>query len=300
MTLIQLIRQASGELGLTQPQVAMSSTNLQTIQMLSLTQRLLKDLRREHEWQRLVTAYVFQTVASISVTGDLTVGSTTVANYSAGSLQSGDILSGTGISQYTEIVSFAGADFIISMPATASATGSTMTRTRQDYVLPSDFDRMIGDTNWDRSNYWQNVGPKSPQEWQTLTGGIISTGPRMQFRIYKNYLRLWPAPTTVMNVSYEYVSKTSVTADGDDLPTKDSFTVDSDTCVFPDDLMLAGIKYYFLKAKKLDFGAEMAEYAEILATRKGQDQPSSVASLTPRPAPFLITPGSIPEGNWDL
>ncbi|MFQ5356634.1 MAG: hypothetical protein ACE5DY_09170, partial [Mariprofundaceae bacterium] len=33
------------------------------------------------------------------------------------------------------------------------------------YSLPSDYDRHIDDTAWDRSNYWAVRGSITPQEW---------------------------------------------------------------------------------------------------------------------------------------
>ena len=53
-TLLQLVDQVSGELGLTQPAAVIGSSNNQTIQLLALAQRLGKDLVRDYEWQRLV------------------------------------------------------------------------------------------------------------------------------------------------------------------------------------------------------------------------------------------------------
>jgi hypothetical protein len=60
-----------------------------------------------------------------------------------------------------------------------------MTFAKQDYdPMPGGYDRMISDTNWDRTDHWRNLGPKSSQDWQFLQGGIISIGPRERFRIY--------------------------------------------------------------------------------------------------------------------
>jgi hypothetical protein len=301
-TVLELARQATAEMGLSQPAVVVGAPANQTIQLLALIQRLLKDLVREHEWRRLVKTYVFQTEEAIDMTGDIAAtGDFIITTLSStADLEVGDVISGSAVAPYSEIASIDSATQVtMNMPSTNFGSVAFLFA-RQDYALPSDFDRMVADTNWDRTNHWRNLGPKSSQEWQTLQGGIISTGPRERFRIYGNKLRLWPAPTEVQNIAYEYVSKYAVIASGGTQGTKETFTVDTDTCIFPDDLMLAGVKYYFLKAKKLDFGIEMKEYAEILATRKGQDIPSSVESLSPSRAPELMTPAAIPEGTWDL
>lgn len=231
-TLLQLVDQCSGELGLSQPSAVIGSSVNQTVQFLALAQRLGKDLVREFEWQRLVKEYTFQT-----------------------------------------------------------ANGT------EDYALPSDFDRMVSDTHWDRDNVWPNWGPKTSQEWQQIKAGLVNFG-RTRFRLYQNSLRFTPTPTSTVDMAYEYVSNLWVLATGGTVATKATFTVDSDFTIFPDDLMLAGLKYYFLKAKKLDFGVELAEYSEILSTRKAQDVPVSQQSVTPQMPDELTT--TIPEGGWSL
>lgn len=302
LTLLQLVRQVSGELGLGQPTVVIGSANNQTLQFLALAQRLVKDLVREHDWQRLVRTHVFQTTASLTVSADTVEGSTTLTVPDVSALGFRRVISGEGIAPFTEWDDTPSAtEVVMDMPATATGTIDA-TFYQNNYALPEGFDRMLADTNWDRSNHWRNMGPKTSQEWQTLQGGIIATGPRERFRIRKNLVYLWPPPSTVMNIAFEYVSRYAIAADNDQTNegVQTEFELDTDAALFPDDLMIAGLKYYFLKAKKLDFAGEMAEYAEILAVRKSQDEPTGSRSLAPNFAPDLIGPGSIPEGNWSL
>jgi hypothetical protein len=173
-----------------------------------------------------------------------------------------------------------------------------MTFAKQDYDLPGGYDRMISDTNWDRTDHWRNLGTKSSQDWQFLQGGIISIGPRERYRIYNNKFRIFQALTTVYNFSFEYVSNWWVCATGSDQGSKSAYTVDTDTSVFPDDLMLAGLKFYFLKAKKLDYGVELGEFLRTLSYCKAQDVPVSAMSLAPVGMNQLVGPWSVQDGNW--
>jgi hypothetical protein len=173
-----------------------------------------------------------------------------------------------------------------------------MTFAKQDYDLPGGYDRMISDTNWDRTDHWRNLGTKSSQDWQFLQGGIISIGPRERYRIYNNKFRIFQALTTVYNFSFEYVSNWWVCATGSDQSSKSAFTADTDTCVFPDDLMLAGLKFYFLKAKKLDYSIELGEFMRSLSYNKAQDVPVSAMSLAPVGMNQLVGPWSVQDGNW--
>lgn len=299
-TLLQLVDQVMGEMGLNQPASVVGNTNLQVVQMLSLANRLGKDLVRDYEWNRLVKAYIWQTQAAVTTTGTITNASSVITSIpSTASLAVGNVVTGTGIQPYAEILTIdSGTQVTLNTPVTTSTASVSLTFAKQDYDLPSDFDRMISDTNWDRTNHWRNLGAKSSQEWQWLQGGVISIGPRERYRIYQNKLRIFAALTSIYTFAFEYVSNYWVVASGGTAATKGAFTADTDTCIFPDDLMIAGLKYLWLKAKKLDFGIELAEFSRALSYNKAQDQPVPSMSLSPVPVPELIGPYSVQDGNW--
>ena len=299
-TLLELVDQVSGELGLTQPPLVIGSTNNQTIQLLALAQRLGKDLVRDFEWQKLVKAYIWQTQNAVSTTGTITANSKIITNIpSTASLQVGNVITGTGQTPYAEILTIdSSTQVTLNAPVTTSTASVSMTFAKQDYDLPSGYDRMISDTNWDRTDHWRNIGTKSSQDWQFLQGGIISIGPRERYRIYNGKFRIFQALTTVYNFSFEYVSNYWVCAAGSSEGTKAQFTADTDTSVFPDDLMMAGLKFYFLKAKKLDYGIELGEFTRALSYNKAQDVPVPSMSLAPVGMNQLVGPWSVQDGNW--
>ena len=299
-TLLQLVDQMSAELGLTQPAAVIGSSNNQTIQILALAQRLGKDLVRDYEWQRLVQAYIWQTQVAVSTTGNITAGSKVITNIpTTAALQVGNVITGTGQAPYAEILTIdSGTQVTLNTPVATSTSSVSMTFAKQDYDLPDGYDRMISDTNWDRTDHWRNLGPKSSQDWQFLQGGIISIGPRERYRIYNNKFRIFQALTTVYNFAFEYVSNYWVCATGSDQGSKSAYTADTDTSIFPDDLMLAGLKFYFLKAKKLDYSIELGEFMRALSYCKAQDQPVSAMSLAPVGMNQLVGPWSVQDGNW--
>ena len=299
-TLLQLVDQVSGEMGLTQPAAVIGSSNNQTVQLLALANRLGKDLVRDYEWQRLVQAYIWQTQVAVSTTGTITAGSKVItAIPTTAALQVGNVITGTGQAPYAEILTIdSGTQVTLNTPVTTSTAAVSMTFAKQDYDLPDGYDRMISDTNWDRTDHWRNLGPKSSQDWQFLQGGIISIGPRERYRIYNNKFRIFQALTTVYNFSFEYVSNYWVCATGSDQGSKSAYTADTDTSIFPDDLMLAGLKFYFLKAKKLDYAIELGEFMRALSYCKAQDQPVSAMSLAPVGMNQLVGPWSVQDGNW--
>ena len=299
-TLLQLVDQMSAELGLTQPPSVIGSSNNQTIQILALANRLGKDLVRDYEWQRLVQAYIWQTQTAVSTTGTITAGSKVItAIPSTAALQVGNVITGTGQAPYAEILTIdSNTQVTLNTPVATSTASVSMTFAKQDYDLPDGYDRMISDTNWDRTDHWRNLGTKSSQDWQFLQGGIISIGPRERYRIYNNKFRIFQALTTVYNFSFEYVSNYWVCAAGSDQGSKAAYTLDTDTSIFPDDLMLAGLKFYFLKAKKLDYSIELGEFMRSLSYCKAQDVPVSAMSLAPVGMNQLVGPWSVQDGNW--
>jgi hypothetical protein len=270
------------------------------MQMLALAQRLGKDLVRDFEWQKLVQAYIWQTEVAVTTTGTITAGSSVItAIPSTAALQVGNVITGTGQAPYAEILTIdSGTQVTLNTPVSTSTASVSMTFAKQDYPLPSGYDRMISDTNWDRTDHWRNLGTKSSQDWQSLQGGIISIGPRERYRIYNGKFRIFQALTTVYNFSFEYVSNYWVCAAGSSTGTKAAYTADTDTSVFPDDLMLAGLRFYFLKAKKLDYGAELAEFNRALSYCKAGDVPVSAMSLAPVGMNQLVGPWSVQDGNW--
>jgi len=299
-TLLQLVDQMSAELGLTQPAAVIGSSNNQTIQILALANRLGKDLVRDFEWQRLVQAYIWQTQVAVSTTGNITAGSKVITNIpTTAALAVGNVITGTGQTPYAEILTIdSSTQVTLNAPVATSTSSVSMTFAKQDYDLPGGYDRMISDTNWDRTDHWRNLGTKSSQDWQFLQGGIISIGPRERYRIYNNKFRIFQALTTVYNFSFEYVSNWWVCVTGSDQGSKSAYTADTDTCVFPDDLMLAGLKFYFLKAKKLDYSVELGEFMRSLSYCKAQDVPVSAMSLAPVGMNQLVGPWSVQDGNW--
>jgi hypothetical protein len=299
-TLLQLVDQVSAELGLTQPAAVIGSSNNQTIQLLALANRLGKDLVRDFEWQRLVQAYIWQTEVAVSTTGNITAGSKVITNIpTTAALAVGNVVTGTGQTPYAEILTIdSNTQVTLNAPVATSTASVSMTFAKQDYALPDGYDRMISDTNWDRTDHWRNLGTKSSQDWQFLQGGIISIGPRERYRIYNNKFRIFQALTTVYNFSFEYVSNYWVCATGSDQGSKSAYTADTDTSIFPDDLMLAGLKFYFLKAKKLDYSIELGEFMRSLSYCKAQDVPVSAMSLAPVGMNQLVGPWSVQDGNW--
>lgn len=302
LTLLGLVNQAEGELGLTQSGSVISSSIQQATQLLALANGMLRELVGNYEWQRLVTPYYFTTTPPVSGTCTMSANSSVLTGFSSTSgLSVGMVVSGPGVPVYAEIKTVdSSSQVTLNFPVSSATTSASCSFSTQFYALPADYDRMIGNTSWDRTNHWPNLGPKSSQEMQWLQGGLISTVPRERYRIIGNVMQLFPAPPSALQNVYEYVSNYTVLASGATRTTKSTFTVDTDTCVFKDEVMVKGLKYHWRKAKKLDYAAELIEYGDAVSRAKAQDEPAARMSLSPLTPDIYILPSSVQEGSWRL
>lgn len=169
------------------------------------------------------------------------------------------------------------------------------------YPLPPDYARPISQTEWDRTNRWPMIGPETPQQWQWLQSGILSTGPRERFRLVDGNIEIWPVPgsTTVplpIDMAFNYVSKWwCVDAAGQAIP---SATRDDDSCIFDDRLMISGVKLRYYQAKGWDTTAFAADFQSNLDDALAQDSGAQVLSLARSVQYPLISVWNIQDGNY--
>lgn len=148
-----------------------------------------------------------------------------------------------------------------------------------EYALPSDFSHFIPTTMWDRSEFWAMQGPMTPDEWQTLKSGIISTWPRIKFRILpvsgtKTFVVL-PEPTSTVNLVYEYVSDAWCRRDVDSVLVND-WSADDDEAIISEYLIELGVRWRLLNALGLPYAEERAEYDREVGIAIGRDGGSRI------------------------
>ena len=300
-TLLQLVTDAAGEMGAGIPSTVVGNQTTNVVQLLALANGVGNHLIREHQWQASTVEYRFTTVY-YQYTAATTNGSTTISALSSttGLTTSPTLfmVTGTGIPQDTYLVSVnAGASTaVLSNAATASGT-VTLTFSQTKYAWPDDYDRLIERTEWDKSQHWEMVGPETAQQWQWLKSGFIATGPRARFRPLGGYFQVWPPLSTDDQLGFEYLSKYWIYATGSTTLSKARFSVDTDTCIFPDRLMVAGIKKAYYAAK--GFAPQWdAEFDMQLNLAKAHDASSQTLSMAPRMTDQLITVANLPDSGY--
>lgn len=297
-TALALIQQATGEMGLAVPATAVGNSNADVVQQLALLNACGYELQREYGWQQITKEYRFVTVfytytattSGSAITGLNTTGLTATPTYFS--------LLGTGIQQDTYLATISGSAATISLPVTASGSGVSLTFAQTFYVMPGDFDRKKDKTDWDKSKHWEMLGPETGQQWQWLKSGFISTGPRLRYRILGGFFQIWPPQGVADYLGWEYVSKNWVLATTDVVtPSKASFTVDTDTCIFPDRLMVTALKHKYFQVK--GFGdVYLSDYMRQLDIGKANDAGSPTLSFMPRTSELLITQQNIADSGY--
>jgi hypothetical protein len=295
MTYLQIIQQAVGEMGSGAiPTSIAGNQNQDTVQQSYLLNGLGMALMRDFIWQQLVGQYIV-TVSYTTLTGSVVNGSTTITLSSTSTIDNTYGVSGTGINQACYINSIdSGTTATLSQPATTTAS-DTYTLTKVKYALPSGFDRLLDRTHWDKTKHWEMLGPETAQQWEWLISGYISTGPRIRWRIFDGYFQIWPFTASAEVLGYEYLSNLwALSASGTG---KTSMTVDTDTCIFPDRLMVVGLMHRYFQVK--GFGDVYREdYDRQLAIAFGNDQGSQTLSFAPRTSGILITQSNVPDSGY--
>jgi hypothetical protein len=100
------------------------------------------------------------------------------------------------------------------------------------------------------------------------------------------YFQIWPGMNGGELLGFEYRSNAwAYNALG---VAKTSFTADTDTCVYPDRVMVLGTKLKYFEAKGFDTTALYRDYLAELETAMAQDMAAANLSFAPRPGTVLI------------
>ena len=295
-TMLGLVQQATGEMGLAVPTYVAGNTAQDTIQQLALLNAVGYEIQRKWDWEALCTEYRF-TTQYVTTTGTLTTGSAVVTGIpSTTGLDTTYMVMGTGINTDVYVVSVDSATQV-TLNQAATATGSqTLNFCKTKYSNPSDFDRQIDRTQWDKTRHWEMLGPESAQQWQWLKSGFIATGPRLRFRRMGGFFQIWPPIASAEYLGWEYVSNSwaqSSTGTG-----KSSFTVDTDTCIFPDRLMVLGLKLKYFEVKGFDTTALSRDYQDELSIAMANDMGSETLSFAPQLSQQLIGVANLPDTGY--
>ena len=296
-TMLQLVQQVTNELGVPTPVSVQGNTNQDVIQILALMNASGYELLRKADWRELTKTYSFFT-SYTTTTGTYTTSALTITGIpSTASLDTTYMVVGTGIPNATFITSVDSATQVtLSNYSTSNVTAGTIYFQKVKYALPDDYDSIVPRTQWDKSKHWEMLGPESAQQWEWLLSGFISTGPRIRWRLLGGYFQIWPGYSANENLGFEYRSKGWALSSGGTV--QNSFTADTDTCIYPDRLMVLSTKLKYFQAKGFDTTALYRDYLTEFETSVAQDTSAANLSFAPRPGSVLIGWDNIPDSGY--
>ena len=184
---------------------------------------------------------------------------------------------------------------------------------QNEYALPDDWSYFLDQTQWDRTNHWPLLGPKTAQEWQWLKGGILSSGPRLRYRIWKGLFNIFPMPVdqnspssnntgvaAPWHLAMEYISSHWLRDSNQPNVTYPLVHADTDICLLDPWVVTSFLKLKFREAKGLDTTAFQADFINMFWSRTGKNKGGQMLTLSPRPRTMLIGINNIPDGSWNV
>jgi hypothetical protein len=296
MNALKLVQQVCDELSLFRPTALIGSADPQVRQLMALLNRLGADITRQTEWNRLDKEYLVVTKA-FTLTGTITEGSKVITGLpTTTAITNQFTVLGEGIQPFAQVVTVNNlTEITLDMQAEKSGTFE-FEFAQNLYDLPVDWQRQIPQTEWNRTQRWPLLGPRSSQEWQTYKSGIVSAGPRQRFRILNNQLAINPSPPDGQTLSFEYISNGWV--EGADGVAKAEITADTDTFIFTDSLLITGLKSQWMTAKGLDASFSLGEFRWLLEQEKATNKSAPLLSLGQVGGSILLTENNAVDGNF--
>ena len=168
------------------------------------------------------------------------------------------------------------------------------------YALPSDFDRLVLETSYNRSDNDILTGPISSAEYQLVNHGMATTGTTEKFRLKaaSNALKfeLDPTPSSTQTIGFEYVSSQFCQSSGGS--GQAAWAADTDTGILDETTMEMGITWRFKQAHGLDFAEDFRQYQ--LEVRQAIARNGSAPILQLDDARKLIVGPYQTDGNYGI
>jgi len=197
---------------------------------------------------------------------------------------------------------FRGQDWVsLQIEHTFATTGATSYD-----EIPSDFDRLINGTLWDRTNERPLVGPVTAQQWQRYESGLDGlTGLTLLFRIASGYflgtthidkvIKIYPTTSTGQTIAFEYISNEYVL----DIAgaKKDAVDADTDTFLFDDDLVEVAATWRLLRNLGMTYADERIEFETLMDERSSNDGGAGSLSMQLR-STWQIRDPNVPDTGY--
>lgn len=152
---------------------------------------------------------------------------------------------------------------------------------------------------FDRTNGQYILGSVSPLQWQAAKANLASISDT-QYREMQGHLYLTPAPAAGDTVAFEYVTSYPV-VDNSAAPvltSKAYFTHDSDTYLYPDKLLILGLRWLWKREKGIRYGEEFRNYESAVLNFMGKDGGKQAIDMSGDSKPAMGV--NVPDRSWPL
>ncbi len=322
MSLLTIVQQVFGEIGLPPPATIVGNTEANVIKSLYQANRAGLDLRdipkAADYWPALRKQFLFNLNGIGPFTGTFTPGSaviTSITGTNLAGVQPGWQVSSKFVVNDTMVQSVNSGAGTVTMTQNAALTATQGAQVdtnlafgQEAYNQPSDLNYFIPQTGWDRNFRWQLLGPVDAQEWQVLKSGISPVGPRLRYRLMAGQIYINPAPFVPTNtqtpvndlIVMEYASFNWVAATG--APTaaiQQAFQLDTDVSVIPEDLITMSLRWRMLKAIGMAWESDFTEFDDKMCAITGRQTMARNLPLNARASGIrLLNSQNVPDTGF--
>lgn len=180
---------------------------------------------------------------------------------------------------------------------TFEATHTTLATEDQgaiDTIASNGFNYIKNGTIWDR-DLRLPVYVIDGKNWQSAKAMTL-TGPRYQARIRGGRMISNPVPVAGHTWAFEYVSNNWILA-ADGVTYKQYFTLDTDTILLPESIVLMGLRWRWKKEKGLEYAEDFRTYENQVTdalSRNGMKQVLNMGHENMVNSPGVV----VPLGSW--
>ncbi len=178
-------------------------------------------------------------------------------------------------------------------------TFTTIAQEIQTSVIPTDFDRFIDGTVYNRSRTRMAQGPLTPLQYQDYKSRLASLV-YDAFRVRGNDFLVLPTPSAGETWAFEYISTYWVTATGETAGSKSAFDVDTDGSLFPDELHILGLTWRYKRSRGLDYAEDFNSYEAMFKALTGRDGGRRILNMGSTSDPRAPRSPLPPDGNWNI
>lgn len=176
--------------------------------------------------------------------------------------------------------------------STFTATG-TIAQGSVGFVFGADYDRLVPQTFWDRSQRIPIDGPVTTQQFQADQSNLVA-GPPYYFFIFGNQVCIGPTALNAGDTcSVFYISQDWCQSSAG--VNQSSFQADDDVTRIPERLFRLDLIWRWKRAKGLSYAEELATAEEQIETAIGGNRSARVLYFGGR---NILYPTNIPEGYW--